>query len=253
MRTLGSERRERIVSQLADEGRIVASQLASELGVALVTVRRDLDELAAAGALRRVHGGALPVSPSPRRFTERRGLEARAKAAIATAAVPLIAPGQVLVLGGGTTVLELARRLPRDLRATAITSAPDVAVALLDHPRLEVVVLGGPVNPDTRTVVGADAVAALRTVRADLCLLGACSVHAQAGVTVLHRDEAVVERVMAEQAARIAVLADATKLGSAGPFVVGPAEAVDVLVTDGAAPDDQLALLAERGMEVIRA
>jgi DeoR/GlpR family transcriptional regulator of sugar metabolism len=246
MRVLASERRERLLEALAADGRVVASEAAVALGVSLDTVRRDLDELEAGGAVRRVHGGALPPSPSPRRFVDRRAIDVGEKAAIAEAARALVSDGQLVFLGGGTTVLELARRLPYTLRATVVTSAPDVAVALLDHRGLEVVLLGGPVNPDTRTVVGGEAVETLRSLRADLCVLGACSLDAEAGVTVLHRDEAIVERAMLQQASRVAVLAAAGKLHSAGPFVVGGLDAVDVLVTD--ATD-----FAAPGIEVVRA
>src|SRR5690242_8840193 len=233
---LAPERRDTILRLLDEEGRVVASDLAPRLGVSPDTVRRDLDGLATTGALRRVHGGALPASTSPRRFVDRRERDRAAKRAIAEVAVALVQPGSVVVLGGGTTILELARSLPEGLEATILTSAPDVAVALLDHGGLDVVVLGGPVHPETRTVIGGEAVDALRRLRADACLLGACSLHAQAGVTVLHREEAVVGRAMMERARRTAVLADASKLGSAGPYVVGPADEVDVLVTDTAAP-----------------
>src|SRR3954469_17024890 len=250
MRVLASERRELLVSVLAVEGRVVASEAALRLGVSLDTIRRDLDELASMGALRRGHRGALPASPSAPRFVDRRETDVAAKRAIAEAARSLVADGQVVLLGGGPTVLELARRLPDELTGTVITSAPDVAVALLDHTALEVVLLGGPVDPDTRTVVGGEAVDALKTVRADLCVLGACSLHHDAGVTVLHRGEAVVERAMVAQAARLAVLGAAGKLGSAGPYVVGTADDVDVLVTETAAPADDLDHLRARGVEV---
>jgi DeoR/GlpR family transcriptional regulator of sugar metabolism len=228
VRVLASERRERLLEALAADGRVVASEAAATLGVSLDTVRRDLDELESAGAVRRVHGGALPA----RRFVDRREADVPEKATIAAAACGLIRDGQLVLLGGGTTVLELARRLPESLEATVVTSAPDVAVALLEHRGLDVVVLGGPVNPDTRTVVGGEAVDALRSMRADLCLLGACSLDAQTGLTVLHRDEAIVERAMVERSARVGVLAAASKLRASGPFVVGPLDAVDVLVTD---------------------
>src|SRR3954470_4012835 len=92
---LGSERRDTILRLLDEEGRVVASDLAPRLGVSLDTVRRDLDGLATLGALRRVHGGALPSSPSPRRFVDRRGLDVEAKRAIAAAAVGLVQPGAV--------------------------------------------------------------------------------------------------------------------------------------------------------------
>ena len=86
---------------------------------------------------------------------------------------------------------------------------------------------------------------------ADLCLLGACSLHADAGLTVLHRDEAVVERAMVVQAARVGVLTAAAKLGSAGPYVVGTADDVDVLVTDAGAADQALDELRAHGIEVV--
>src|SRR4051794_41806049 len=103
---------ERLLALRGEEGSVVASRAAARLGVSLDTIRRDLDELAAMGALRRVHGGALPASPSPRRFIDRRDQDLAAKRAIAEAARGLVTDGQVVVLGGGTTVLELARRLP---------------------------------------------------------------------------------------------------------------------------------------------
>src|SRR3954464_10406033 len=227
---LAPERHDAILRVLSDEGRIVASDPAPRLGVSLDTVRRALDGLATTGALRRVHGGALPSSTSPRRFVDRRDRDRAAKRAIAEGAVALVQPGSVVLLGGGTTVLELARRLPEGLEATVLTSAPDVAVALLDHGGVDGVVLGGPIHPDTRTVIGGEAVDALRGLRADVCLLGACSLHAEAGVTGMHRDEAVDERVMMERARRTGILADAEKLGTAGPYVVGPAGEVDLLV-----------------------
>src|SRR5215208_6291567 len=113
---LSAERREQILQLLQDDGRVVAADLPGRLGVSLDTVRRDLDELAATGLLRRVRGGALPPSPVSPRFVERIDKELPAKRAIAQAAVDrLIAPGQVMVLGGGTTVLELATRLPDEI------------------------------------------------------------------------------------------------------------------------------------------
>src|SRR3954451_15596808 len=112
---LAPERHDAILRVLSDEGRIVASDLAPRLGVSLDTVRRDLDGLATAGALRRVHGGALPASRSARGFADRRERDRAAKRAIPELAVALVQPGAVVLLGGGTTVLELARSLPEGL------------------------------------------------------------------------------------------------------------------------------------------
>lgn len=247
---LGEERRRLILDWLAGEGKVRASELGERLGVSLDTVRRDLQELAAQGALRRVHGGALPPSPGARRFVDRRGQDAPAKAAIAAAAVELLASGQVVALSGGTTVLELARRVPDDLEATVIATGPDIAVALADHPGLTVDVVGGRLHTAARVVTGADAVDALRRVRADVCLLSACSLHPAAGLTTRDREEALVVAALLGGAARVVILATAAKLGSAAPYEVAGLERIDVLVTD--APEDECVVYRELGVEVVR-
>jgi DeoR/GlpR family transcriptional regulator of sugar metabolism len=249
---LGEERREAILRRLGSEGKVRASELSDDLAVSLDTVRRDLAELAAAGALRRVHGGALPPSsPGPSSFKERLPDDVPAKASIAAAAVGLVRPGDVVALSGGTTILEFARRLPDDLDATVLATSPDVAVALADHPRLTVDVVGGRLHPQARTVTGPEAVDALRAVRPDVCVLSACSLHPVAGMTLRHREEAAVLRAMVEPAARIVSLTTATKLGSAGPYPVAALERIDTLVTD--ADEDELAVYRDLGIQVLRA
>jgi DeoR/GlpR family transcriptional regulator of sugar metabolism len=248
---LGEERRERILRWLGSEGTVRASDLALRLGVSLDTIRRDLQELAEAGALRRVHGGALPpASPGPDSFLARLPDDVGAKAAIAQAATTLVRPGEVVALSGGTTTLEVARRLPHDLDATVIAPNPDIAVALADHPKLTVDLVGGRLHPAARTVIGPEAVDALRMVRADLCLLSACALHPSAGLTLRHREEALVVRAMVQDAGRVVSLTTAAKIGTAAPYVVAPVERIDALVSD--AGDDALAPYRDLGVEVIQ-
>jgi DeoR/GlpR family transcriptional regulator of sugar metabolism len=249
---LGEERREEIRRRLAAEGKVRAADLGERLGVSADTVRRDLQELAAAGQLRRVHGGALPpASPGPPGFKERLPEASASKAAIAGAAVALLRPGDVVALSGGTTILELARRLPDDLEATVVTTSPDIAAALADHPRLTVDVAGGRLHPQSRTVTGPDAVEFVRGVRADVCVLSACSLHPVAGMTLRHREEAQVVRAMVRGAGRVVSLTTAAKLGSAAPYPVAELRRIDTLVTD--APDAELDAYREAGIEVLRA
>ena len=239
---LGEERRELILRWLAAEGKVRASDLALRLRVSLDTVRRDLQELSDAGLLRRVHGGALPPSPpGPDSFVERLPDDVAAKAAA----------GEVVPISGGTTTLEFARRLAEDLEATVIATNPHIAVALADHPRLTVDVVGGRLHPAARTVVGPEAVDALRRVRPDVCVLSACSLHPQAGMTLRHREEALVVRAMVEDAGRLISLTTAGKLGTAGPYPVAGIERIDTLVSD--APDDELGVYRDLGVEVVRA
>src|SRR4051812_50075075 len=129
MRVLASERRERLLEVLATDGRVVASEAAGRLGVSLDTVRRDLAELEAGGAVRRVHGGALPA----RRFVDRREADVPEKATIAAAACGLIRDGQLRLLGGGATLPPPARPPPEAPAAPGGTRAPGGAPALPGH------------------------------------------------------------------------------------------------------------------------
>jgi DeoR/GlpR family transcriptional regulator of sugar metabolism len=197
-------------------------------------VRRDLRELASHGLVQRVHGGALAPPPRGGDFDARLAIAPEAKAHLAEAALPLLDGARVLLLDGGTTALELARRLPRDRDCTVLTNAPPVAVALASHPRAEVVMIGGRLLKESQVTVGSATVDALRQVRADVCVLGICSLHPDLGVTALDQDEAHVKRAMVAASAEVLALATADKLHTAGPWLVAALADVTHLVTDAA-------------------
>lgn len=229
---------------------MLASDLADEFRVSQDTVRRDLRELDEAGALRRVHGGALPprgdTSPLPVRA--RRATEA--KASIARRAAQIVSDGDVVVLDGGTTTLELARALPPNLSATVVTNSLPIALALAEHPRIEPIVVGGNVRARSLVTVGAASVASLEGIRADVLFLGVCGLHPEIGITVEDAEEREGKRAMIAGAAEVVGLADHDKLGTALPFVVAPLNAVTKLITS--AKDERvLAPYRALGIEVL--
>jgi DeoR/GlpR family transcriptional regulator of sugar metabolism len=248
---LTAERRQVILERLERDGKVVASELVASLGVSDDTVRRDLRELAAGGHVQRVHGGALPPPPAAASFAQGLHVAPEAKAHLAEAALPLLENVNVLVLDGGTTAFELARRLPPDRDCTVLTNAPPVAAALAAHPRAEVVLIGGRLLKESQVTVGAAAVDALRQVRADVCVLGICSLHPELGVTTTHHDEAHVKRAMVEASAEVIALATADKLRTASPWFVAPLTDLTYLVTD--ADDDLTAGYTKAGVSVVRA
>lgn len=248
---LTAERRQVILTRLERDGKVVASELVDALGVSEDTVRRDLRELAAGGLLQRVHGGALPPAPSAISFAKRLEVSPEAKAHLAEAALPLLDGANVLLLDGGTTVLELARRLPADRDCTVLTNAPPVAAALAAHPRAEVVLIGGRLLKESQTTVGAEALDALRHVRADACVLGICSLHPELGVMATDHDEAHVKRAMVEVSGEVIALATADKLHTASPWVVAPVTDVTHLVTDADA--ELTEPFARAGVSVVHA
>ena len=248
---LTAERRQAILGRLARDGRVVASELVAELAVSEDTVRRDLRELAAQGLVQRVHGGALPAAPAAAAasFAERLALDGTRRSALADAAAPLLAGASVILLDGGTSTLELARRLPPDHACTVLTNAPPVASALAGHPLADVVMLGGRMLKRAQVTVGPEAVDALRHVRADVAVLGVCSLHPELGVTAREQEEAEVDRAMVAAAADVVVLATADKLGTASPWVVAELGELTHLVTDA----DADATAAYAGLTVVHA
>lgn len=114
------ERQTRIQDRLARTGRVIAAELAEELGVSEDTIRRDLREMASAGLCRRVYGGALQMTPAAP-FTERVGVDVERKEALARAIVPLIPVGSTVFLDAGSTNLAVARALPSDANLTVAT------------------------------------------------------------------------------------------------------------------------------------
>ena len=249
---LVAQRRDLLLNRLRTEGRLVAKDLAAELGVTEDSVRRDLRELAAAGLCQRVYGGALPASPAAADYRTRTSVSPASKQRVAVAAARLIRPGSTVLIDGGTTALAVTAALPPDLAATVITHSPTVAAALVDHPTVDVYVLGGRLFKHSAVTCGAAAEAAA-TVHADLFLLGVTGVHPSAGLTTGDPDEAAMKRTLARRAADTYVLASAEKIGAAGPYTVVPLHAVSGVITDAPTDTPVLQELRQLGITILTA
>lgn len=250
---LAAERRDHLIGLLAREGKIVAKDVAAELGISEDSVRRDLRDLAAEGLCQRVYGGALPVSPAVVDYAARRDVAPDGKRKVAATAARLVRPGGAVILDGGTTALAVARALPHDLACTVITHSPTIAAALLDHPRAELFLLGGRVFKHSAVTCGAAAVEAAQNVSADLCLLGVTGVHPEAGLTTGDAEEAAMKRALAARAADTYVLASSEKIGTASRFRVLSWEKVSGLITDADPLDPLVEQIAALGVEVLAA
>ncbi|GAA4603748.1 DeoR/GlpR family transcriptional regulator of sugar metabolism [Actinoplanes octamycinicus] len=250
---LAAERRDVLLSRLHTAGKVVAKEIAAELGVTEDMIRRDLRELAAAGLCQRVYGGALPVSPAVADYATRTTVATSSKERVAAAAAALIRPGSTVLLDGGTTALAVTAALPADLAATVVTHSPTVAAALVAHPTVDVYVLGGRLFKHSAVTCGAATAEAARAITADLFLLGVTGVHEEAGLTTGDPDEAALKRTLAGRAAETYVLASSEKIGTASPFtVLAPAE-VTGIVTDADPAHPALRALRAADVTVVEA
>jgi DeoR/GlpR family transcriptional regulator of sugar metabolism len=250
---LAAQRRDHLLDLLARQGKIVAKDVATDLGISEDTVRRDLRDMASEGLCQRVYGGALPVSPAVADYGARQDVAPEGKRMVASVAAGLVRPGSVVILDGGTTALAVVKALPRDLACTVITHSPPIASALLDHPRAEVFMLGGRVFKHSAVTCGAAAVEAAQNVSADLFLLGVTGVHPEAGLTTGDAEDAAMKRALAARAADTYVLASSEKIGTASRFRVLPWEEISGLITDQAPHDPVIEQLTARGVEVLAA
>ena len=250
---LREERHYLILELLRLRGKVQTLELSRTLQVSEDTLRRDLRELAARGKLQRVHGGALPRSPSAAGgFAEREGQAAHAKQELAVVAARLIQDNQVILIDSGTTNLQVARRLPRSLCATVVTPSPAIAMALLPYPQVEVVLLGGRLSRASESTIGIATAEALQRGRVDVLLLGVCSLHPEIGISVADGEEALLKRIMVAQSAEVIAVAVADKLGTAMPYVVGPVGELTYLVVEHFVPDDVIAPYVDSGVSVLR-
>ncbi|HEX5683016.1 MAG TPA: DeoR/GlpR family DNA-binding transcription regulator [Ideonella sp.] len=247
---LTTQRKQLILDRLAREGQVVAKTLAAELQISEDTIRRDLRELAQAGRLQRVHGGALPASAAAGDMKVREQLSTGEKLELGRYGASLIRPGQVVILDGGTTALQVARHLDPGLRATIVTHSPTVAVAAAAHPQVEILMLGGRLFRHSMVNVGAAVIAAAALLRADLYFMGVTGVHPSAGLSTGDAEEAAVKRALHERAAETIVLASAEKLMAASAFVVAALTDTTAIVVPRKTPERTLRALRAGGAKV---
>jgi DeoR/GlpR family transcriptional regulator of sugar metabolism len=247
---LTAQRKKLILARLARDGQVIARELAEEWQTSEDTIRRDLRELASAGRLQRVHGGALPAAVAEGNLQVRGAVSVREKALLGRAGAALIRNGQVVILDGGTTAIQIARHLPAELTATLVTHSPNVAVELAAHPRIEIVMLGGRLFRHSMVNVGATLMDAAARLRADTYFMGVTGVHPRAGLTTGDAEEAAVKRALHERAAETIVLASSEKLLAASPFVITQLQDVAAIVVPSGTPARTISAIRNAGVRV---
>jgi DeoR/GlpR family transcriptional regulator of sugar metabolism len=250
---LTKQRQAYILKVLKEQGQVIAKGISEELELSEDTIRRDLRELAAAGKLQRVHGGALPASPAVGDFAVRQQIAPGGKVAVGRAAAALVRAGQVVILDGGTTTLQLAKHLPLDLRATVVTHSPTIAVALQEHPTIEVILIGGRLFKHSVVTVGAVAVDAISRIRADAYFMGVTGIHPEAGLSTGDMEEAHIKRALSAAAAETHVLVTAEKVNAASPYVIAALTDIDGVVVESRVPKAAIAAYKKLGLTVVRA
>jgi DeoR family transcriptional regulator, fructose operon transcriptional repressor len=247
------ERELDILKVIDERKRATVPELAALFEVSETTIRRHLDQLKRRGQIMRTHGGALSVGEAG--FEET--LESKStrnvgeKAAIAREARRHISEGETILLGGGTTVLALAR-LMHDLRdATVLTNNVLVAAELYSNSNIDVCICGGTIRDRTGVIVGREAVEYFSSLQADKAFVGADSLSVEYGITTPNSFEAEIERLLIKKARTAFLLADHTKMDKASISRQTELSELSTLITDDGADPLFIQRLREAGLDVV--
>jgi DeoR family transcriptional regulator of aga operon len=255
----GIDRQLQILQLVEHQQRISVADICATFDVSEATARRDLETLASAGKLQRVHGGAivLPQAPPEQPILQRQNEQADEKIRIGQAAAALVQAGETIFLGSGTTVLEAARALRGRRELTVLTNSLPVvnalagAGALAGAEGVAVICLGGMLRDSEFSFIGHITEQALAEVRADKVFMGTRAISLEYGLTHEYLPETMTDRAILKAGKEIIVLADHTKFGRAATVRLAPLESIHTIVTDGQTPQDFLEAVQQLGIHVV--
>jgi DeoR/GlpR family transcriptional regulator of sugar metabolism len=246
------ERRERILDLVREKNYYAVIDLGREFGVSEMTVRRDVAKLAEQGLVRVVHGGVSAVTDlfAPIEFRFRSHQHTAAKRAIADYALTLLQQDSVVGLDAGTTVLEVARRLPRDRNLTIVTHSVPVIGMVVHRQGLELIGVGGVFLPRVQAFVGSLALQSLSQLRIQTFMMGAAAIRNRSFLGTNSFD-AEVKQAMIKAADTIVVLADSSKFEYSTLMTVAQFSQVNVIVTDDQISDRARTEVEEAGIKLV--
>ena len=253
MKTLSvKERHNYILEALRQQGSISVVDLANQLKVSSVTIRKDLTLLEEKKMLYRTHGSAILINPyiNDRHVSEKEKFYTEEKRLIGISAAQLITPDDSILIASGTTMHALARQIQAQGHLTVITAAINVTNILARNPNIDIIQLGGFVRNSALSVVGNYAENMLEYFSCSKLFMGVDGIDLEYGLTTTNMMEANLNRVMMKASQKTIVLADSSKFGRRGFSTICDLDAIDHIITDNKIPSKILNDLQERGIEV---
>ncbi|MGC2160821.1 MAG: transcriptional repressor AgaR [Silvibacterium sp.] len=235
---MAEERRQKILSLLQTDGRVLVINLSKVFNVSQITIRKDLDSLHSRGLVQRSHGGALPPSSSALfdpSLQEKQQLHTEEKRRIAIAAAKMVQEGSCVMLDSGTTTAAIAQVLKKFSALTVITNAINIAAELAST-NLEVILTGGTLRKNSFSLVGPVAEDILAEMHADLLFLGVDGFDPEIGLTTPNLLESRVNRSMISSATKVVAVCDSTKFYHRSLSRIVPISALHHVITDHGMP-----------------
>jgi DeoR family transcriptional regulator, aga operon transcriptional repressor len=234
--------------------RVSIEQLCETFEVSMATARRDLDALAKDGKVQRIHGGAIALRSAPPEppLSLRSADQSDEKRRIGKVGADLVADGDTVFLGSGTTVLEVAYNLrSRVANITVITNSLLAINALAGIPQIQLVSLGGVLRQSEMSFIGHITEQSLTQLRADKVFIGIHAIDVKHGLTNEYLPETQTDRAIMNIGQQVIVVADHTKCARVSTTLVAPISAIHTFITDRLAPPDFVREIAASGVHVL--
>jgi DeoR/GlpR family transcriptional regulator of sugar metabolism len=248
---LKEERHYHILDKIILNRKVLSADLSIELNVSEDTIRRDLNELSDKGLIKKVHGGALPIDTINLSYDERSSSNLDEKNLIAKKAVKLINSGQVIIMSGSTTNLQLAKIIPSDINATIYTYSLPIALQLTEHPSIEIIFIGGKLHKSAQVTVGLDVVSSIAELRADICFMGTGGINTLNGMTEPDWEVSHIKKCMISASEKVIALCTQNKLNEIKRYTVAPIHKIDIIVTDADPNDIIFKDFKEKGVKIL--
>ena len=248
---LKKERQAYILHQVNLHNRVLSSSLCIDINVSEDTIRRDLQELAEEGKVIKVHGGALSHSFNHVHFPTNGVYSQNQKRKIAQKAISLISNGMFILTSGGTTILEMARLLSPQLKATFISGSIPAILEYMNHPNIEVILIGDRISKNSKITVGTEAIAKIKQMKVDMCFLGTNAIDLQHGITDNDWEVVQLKKAMIESSQKVVCLAIAEKINTFQPIQIADLKKIDILITELSPDDPVLQPYVDAGIQVI--
>lgn len=258
-RSVIAKRHNYILQKLSAEHSVIVEDLTAELNVSALTIRRDLDDLAAQGKAERFFGGAKSL------LTEKQTLHLMQnsyalpndkndeyetkKRMIAEYAASMVKEGDTILINSSTTAFYMFRILA-DMNITIITNNAN-ALHTVDDAKYELIFTGGGINTFKHSMVGPIALGALKNIRANKCFIGVSGISPDGILsTALFQETAVNSGMISQANESVIVLADSTKIGIRHNFDIGSLDRVSHIITDYGITGEQLNMLKKYKLDI---
>lgn len=229
---LKEERLSIILNEVALHNRVLLVDLAEKLNVSIDTIRRDVKQLDAEKKLKKVHGGALSLGFSSHTTKKKNIYALEDKVKIAQKAIKILKNDYVILIHGGTTCLELARLIPKNINLTCFTLSLPVALELSKKPNIKIIFIGGEIFKDGKITIGGKAITTLSEVTFDYSFIGTGYVDIEHGLTEFDWDSIQIKKAIIKSSKKVILLCISEKLYSKHRYKTCDIEDISTLITE---------------------